>query len=555
MASDPQNGVASDTEASEKPVREQLKKASISKTALADATTASEGQEQEEQSQEGHSDEVENGGGNRGRPQKKRSFDEAADDEAEEKATSSTRQHTRKRSRDSTAEEEELNNGSRKSSDRPRDSSQIGEKDPANGHLRAPSTARQRTPDHAGEKRADAPTEQMASPKTKRSRLQVESDEALTNTTAKSTKDDDAEKSEPPAEKSNAKIPAGSGFANTSTSSPFASLAGSKSPASDSQTSTSAFAASGFSALTGSTSGFGAIGKSSGGFGAGGSFATTSKSTTLTEGSKQDADKTKSPSSSAFGGALGQQSAFSSAGTGTGTGLSTFASGASGFGKLGGSGGFGSTFGGGSGFGGLGSGGLTTFASGKPSASLLSSSKATKPLGAPADDAEDAEDAGEDPGPDDSGFKSPISQTSDKQDERFYAQDLETGEEEETTAYSCRAKLYNFADIGDGKKEWKERGLGVVRLNVSHGSAGKEETRLKARLLMRAEGSHRVILNTPVKKEIKVGAPDGGKPQGGNVFFMGAVDGKEGLELLQLKIRQQFATELYDKIAELQAVM
>ena len=113
---------------------------------------------------------------------------------------------------------------------------------------------------------------------------------------------------------------------------------------------------------------------------------------------------------------------------------------------------------------------------------------------------------------------------------------METGEEDEITEYSCRAKLYNFATVAEGKKEWKERGLGIVRLNVNKPAPGEEdEDGLKARLLMRAEGSHRVILNTPVKKEIKFGGPTGGQPQGGYVYFMGAVDGKEGLELLQLK--------------------
>ena len=52
---------------------------------------------------------------------------------------------------------------------------------------------------------------------------------------------------------------------------------------------------------------------------------------------------------------------------------------------------------------------------------------------------------------------------------------------------------------------------------------------------MRADGSHRVVLNTPVKKEISYGTPQGEKPTGGYFFLMGAIDGK-ALELLQLKV-------------------
>jgi Ran-binding protein 3 len=53
---------------------------------------------------------------------------------------------------------------------------------------------------------------------------------------------------------------------------------------------------------------------------------------------------------------------------------------------------------------------------------------------------------------------------------------------------------------------------------------------------MRAEGSHRVILNTPIKNEIKFGSPSGGPPEGNYLLFMGTVDGKTTLEMLQLKV-------------------
>jgi len=138
---------------------------------------------------------------------------------------------------------------------------------------------------------------------------------------------------------------------------------------------------------------------------------------------------------------------------------------------------------------------------------------------------------------------------------------VETGEENETTEYTCRAKLYNFV-LSDpskpgSKKEWKERGLGTLRLNVQEQPAipakdGEDEadleggaapaTKTKARLVMRADGSHRVILNTPVLKAITFGDAQGNEPKGQYMHFMGYVDieGAGKLEVLQLKVGQRW---------------
>jgi len=137
---------------------------------------------------------------------------------------------------------------------------------------------------------------------------------------------------------------------------------------------------------------------------------------------------------------------------------------------------------------------------------------------------------------------------------------VETGEENETTEYTCRAKLYNFVasdpSNSSSKKEWKERGLGTLRLNVQlqpssstkNGEDGQDEadledggasqTKTRARLVMRADGSHRVILNTPVQKAIQFGDAQGKEPKGQYMHFMGTVDegGAGKLEVMQLKV-------------------
>ncbi|KAK0268174.1 hypothetical protein LTR35_015720 [Friedmanniomyces endolithicus] len=553
----------SDTETAERPVREQLKKASI-------AGLPSESQAPQAASQDPMAaGEPAGENGSRGRLQRKRSFEDVEDDHGEPTSISEiARQHTRKRSRDSTVEEVKLNNGRNGSDEQAREVVEAAPSHTEASHSVDVPSERPRTPKPALDMHEEAITEAFASPKTKRSRLHSSSvDDKGVGVAPSSAHDTAADKSAPAqsttakaaaAEGSTTEVPPTSGSANTPVVSPFGALAGSKTPVPEApQTSSSAFTSSGFGSLAGSTSsGFGAIGKSTGGFGADGGFATGGRST---RADPRKEDVKPDTSASTFGGALGQKSAFTAAPTlssGFGSGSS------SGFGTLGN--GFGSGLGGGLGnspFGGATGGGLSTFSSSKSAAPLGGRSKLTspKPFGAPAEEEENGdEDGGEE---DSSSIRSPavLSQDGDKQDERFYAQSLETGEEDEETEYSCRAKVYNYAttklEDGSTKKEWRERGLGVLRFNVNRGRGEREGEKPKARFLMRADGSHRVVLNTPVSKEIKVGAPTGGPPQGGLMLFFGTVEGGSGLEMLQVKMKQHFAIELYEKILRLQSEM
>lgn len=76
----------------------------------------------------------------------------------------------------------------------------------------------------------------------------------------------------------------------------------------------------------------------------------------------------------------------------------------------------------------------------------------------------------------------------------------------------------------------------MVRLNVANPGPGDSATAPKARLVMRADGSHRVALNTPVVKGVKFGSVTGEPPVGGYMYFMGSIDGSAKLELLQMKV-------------------
>lgn len=255
MAADKDNGPLSDTEGGEKPVREQLQKANLGQEKNMPRSTAATAEHEDKSEGNG----VEDKG--RGRLNRKRSHDDMdAHNNQEQAAPPKTVQ--RKRSRSTTHEEDELNNGSRKvSGERPRNGNESLEETSETSTKANGAAPRPGTPEAKAEKREGAEPEEVTSPKTKRSRL-------LSSTTAEGSSHVESKDVGGKGEETSAgehKIPASSGFANSSAVSPFGALAGSKSPAKEQETSSSAFASSGFGALAGSsTSGFGAIGKESG---------------------------------------------------------------------------------------------------------------------------------------------------------------------------------------------------------------------------------------------------------------------------------------------------
>lgn len=101
----------------------------------------------------------------------------------------------------------------------------------------------------------------------------------------------------------------------------------------------------------------------------------------------------------------------------------------------------------------------------------------------------------------------------------------ETGEENEETVFSADSALFEFFDGG-----WKERGKGEVKLNVV-----KDETR-KARLVMRAKGNLRLILNASLYPDMKLTKMD----KKGITFACVniATEGKDGLSTFALKFKE-----------------
>lgn len=105
----------------------------------------------------------------------------------------------------------------------------------------------------------------------------------------------------------------------------------------------------------------------------------------------------------------------------------------------------------------------------------------------------------------------------------------ETGEENEKVAFSADSIMFEYLDGG-----WKERGKGEVKVNVSSNCG-------KARLVMRAKGNYRLILNASVYPEMKLAAMD---KKGITFACVNSVsEGKEGLSTFALKFKDPTIVE------------
>lgn len=191
---------------------------------------------------------------------------------------------------------------------------------------------------------------------------------------------------------------------------------------------------------------------------------------------------------------------------------------------------------------------LTSFAS--PNAPVSFGESSDKTLGAKQSDNEDSDD--EPVGEPDNTF------VAEKTDERFHAQTgmdplmppptipnmasdssrckkpVETGEENETTEFTAKGKLYYFDD-----KKWKERGTGTFKVNLKTESNGKKS----GRIIMRADGALRVMLNSAVWHTMPFGDIKGSRPTTRDIYLASTEDEKVVSLLLRVSsLFQIFAT-------------
>ncbi|GMM32190.1 Yrb2 protein [Martiniozyma asiatica (nom. inval.)] len=78
-------------------------------------------------------------------------------------------------------------------------------------------------------------------------------------------------------------------------------------------------------------------------------------------------------------------------------------------------------------------------------------------------------------------------------------QEVKSGEEDETTLFQAKAKLY-YMDMDTPSDGWKEKGLGIIRVNKYH----KPLTSYHSRLIMRQDGNLKLILNLPLVKGFNI---------------------------------------------------
>lgn len=121
-----------------------------------------------------------------------------------------------------------------------------------------------------------------------------------------------------------------------------------------------------------------------------------------------------------------------------------------------------------------------------------------------------------------------------------------TGEESEESVFNAKAKLYAL-DLSDATSGWKERGIGPIHIN----KATNEDQKVKSRIVMRADGVFRVILNLPIidKTEVFQGMPSSGASE-----KFTRITGVEEGKLFQYAIKcgnQELAQNLYDTIKSL----
>ncbi|KAI4110464.1 MAG: hypothetical protein LQ339_001329 [Xanthoria mediterranea] len=288
------------------------------------------------------------------------------------------------------------------------------------------------------------------------------------------------------------------------------------------------FATSGFAAMSGSsTSPFGAFGAPTASiFGSNPvtSFGAAGTANTGINGvprSQKNAPSVISASPSPF-------LSSSSMTTGSGFGTTGAAPKSSGFGGL--------VFGSGFGNPTAGAPRLSSFAAPTSDVAIPKSTETKATFGVPADDSGEEDGGSEgDANPDDT------EAGDDETDSRFEQQEVETGEAGEESIFLCpRAQLYNFDNGG-----WKEKGRGVFKLNVSDSEGAR-----KARFIMRANQTFRVLVNQPVFKKMQVGDRQGREPSGKQFSFAVIEEGRPTPHLLKLGDEAE-ARKLYHEVMKL----
>ena len=211
------------------------------------------------------------------------------------------------------------------------------------------------------------------------------------------------------------------------------------------------------------------------------------------KGSDENQDASEKPSTSLFGGGSSATGGFGGFG---GFGSIKAGEGFGGAGSGGGFGGFGGAAASGGGFGGFGGFAKTTSTeSGFPSLSKVFGDT-NKPVQLSGTTSATAAEDGDEETPD-----SVPAET--KPVIALQEEEVKTGEEDEECIFTTDGALYEFVTQEGSAPSWKERGRGELRVNLGKNGG--------ARLVMRAKGNFRLILNAAMWKGQSFSKMEGGK--------------------------------------------
>lgn len=125
---------------------------------------------------------------------------------------------------------------------------------------------------------------------------------------------------------------------------------------------------------------------------------------------------------------------------------------------------------------------------------------------------------------------------------KLQKQEVKSGEESEECIYQINAKLYQLSNIKEG---WKERGVGVIKVNKS-----KDDDE-KTRIVMRSRGILKVILNIQLVKGFTVQKGFTGSLQSEKFIRLLAVDDNGDPAQYAIKTGKKETTdELYNIIVK-----
>ncbi|MCJ1469952.1 hypothetical protein MMC07_008597 [Pseudocyphellaria aurata] len=135
--------------------------------------------------------------------------------------------------------------------------------------------------------------------------------------------------------------------------------------------------------------------------------------------------------------------------------------------------------------------------------------------------------------------------------DKFQQRDVDTGEEgEESIFSSTRVNLYSWNGT-----TWKEGGRGTFKLNVTISKSNEAPNLQKnGRFIMRAHQTYRVLLNTPVFKQMTIGDSKGNEPPGRHFSFAVIEDGKPTPYLIKLSDEGESKT-LFREVRKLQQAL